>query len=243
MTDPDRPEPPGDASAGREANTLQTLDRGLQALAVIAQQEDGLSVAELANRLGVHRAITYRLVRTLESHGLVGRGAGGQFFLGAGLLGLAARFEPQLRSIARPMLRALAEETQAAAFLTVPQGEECVAVMVAEPERGVLHLGYRVGSRHRLIRGAAGIAILAGRPPRPDDPESVREARRLGFSVTRGELQRGAVGVASPVFGAPGRLRGFEASLGVVALDDLDIPRATAAVLARARELAATINA
>ena len=225
----------------KELNTLQTLDRGLQALAIISQQEDGLSVAELAARLDVHRAITYRLLNTLGAHGLVARGVNGHFFLGAGLLALASRFEPLLRSAARPLLRGLAQDTQAAAFLSLSEGEECVAIMVAEPEGGILHLAYRVGSRHPLTLGAAGIAILSGRPERPDEPQAVREARSCGFSVTRGELQRGAVGVASPVLGANGSRPGFEASLGVVALD-LDVARAAAAVLTYARTLANMIS-
>ncbi len=235
-------DPGQDTPPAREPNTLQTLDRGLQALTIISQKEDGLSVADLAARLDVHRAITYRLVKTLETHGLVGRGANGQLVLGAGLLTLASRFEPQLRSVARPLLHQLAQETRAVAFLSVPQGKECVAIMVAEPEGGVLHLAYRVGSRHPLTLGAAGIAILAGRPERPGEPDTVREVRSNGFSVTRGQLQRGAIGVASPVHGAGRRPLGFEASLGVVALDDLDVTHATAAVVTCARRLATSIR-
>ena len=226
----------------KHPNTLQTLDRGLHALAIISQQEDGISIADLAVRLGVHRAIGYRLITTLEAHGLIARNAAGQVYLGVGLLTLASRFEPQLRSLARPLLHRLAEGTRAAAFVSMPQGEDCVAIMVAEPEGGVLRVAYRVGSRHPLTLGAAGIAILAGRPERPGEPDAVREARSNGFSVTRSELQRGAVGVASPVHGVTQASLGFEASLGVVALDGLDIAHATASVVACARELAASIS-
>lgn len=226
--------------AAKHPNTLQTLDRGLHALAIISQQEDGISIADLAVRLGVHRAIGYRLITTLETNGLVARNADGQVYLGVGLLTLASRFEPQLRSLARPLLHRLTEDTRAAAFVSVPQGEDCVAIMVAEPEGGVLRIAYRVGSRHPLTLGAAGIAILAGRPERPGELDAVREARRNGFSVTRSQLQRGAIGVASPVHGVSQASLGFEASLGVVALEGLDIARATAAVIACARELAAS---
>ena len=227
----------------KHPNTLQTLDRGLHALAIISQQEDGISIADLAIRLGVHRAIGYRLITTLETHGLIARNTDGQVYLGVGLLTLASRFEPQLRSLARPLLHRLAEDTRAAAFVSVPQGEECVAIMVAEPEGGVLRIAYRVGSRHLLTLGAAGIAILAGRPERPREPDAVREARRNGFSVTCSHLQRGAIGVASPVQGVNQASLGFEASLGVVALEGLDVAHATAAVVACARELAASISA
>jgi len=226
----------------KHPNTLQTLDRGLHALAIISQQEDGISIADLAVRLAVHRAIGYRLVTTLEAHGLVTRTGNGQLYLGVGLLTLASRFEPQLRSLARPLLHQLAQDTRAAAFISVPEGEECVAIMVAEPEEGVLRMAYRVGSRHSLTLGAAGIAILAGRPERPGEPDAAREARSAGFSVTRSQLQRGAIGVASPLHGVSQASLGFEASLGVVALEGLDIAQATTAVVACARKLATLIS-
>jgi len=224
-------------SNAKPGNTLQTLDRGLQALTMIAQHESGLSVAELSKRLGVHRAIGYRLATTLESHGFIARRADGQLHLGAGLLALTSRFEPQLRSAARPLLEQLAQETRAAAFMSVAQGDTCVAILVAEPEGGLLRLAYRVGSRHPLTLGAAGIAILAGRPEGSDDAEAVQEARRAGYSMTRNQLQRGAVGVASPLHGTRAVPLGFEASIGVVALDDLDVERAAHAVVVCARRI------
>lgn len=231
--------PRAGATAERPGNTLQTLDRGLQALTIISGQPEGISVAGLAARLEVHRAIVYRLATTLELHGLIARDAAGQLHLGTGLLTLASRFEPQLRARAQPLLQELARQSGAAAFLSVAQGEECVAVAVAEPEGRLLHIAYRVGSRHPLSRGAAGIAILAGRPERAEDTDAILEARWSGVSITRSELQRGAVGVASSVEG----MAGLEASVGVVALDDLDIDMAKALVTASARHLRQLIAA
>ncbi|WP_111415527.1 IclR family transcriptional regulator [Billgrantia lactosivorans] len=223
------------------ATTLQTLDRGLRALELVAEHADGISVAELAEQLEVHRAIAYRIVTTLEQHGLVARSAEGALRLGAGISLLASRFEPQLRAAAQPLLQALAKATRATAFVSVAQGEECVVLLVAEPDEGLLRVGYRVGSRHPLTLGAAGIAILAGRAPRDDDSEAVRRARADGYSLTRGQLQRGAVGVASPV--TTPRLRpGVEACVGVVAMDDLDTERAIREVKAHARRLAELIG-
>lgn len=228
-------------AATKLTNTLQTLDRGLQALAIVSQHERGISIAELAAALEVDRAIAYRLVTTLESRGLIARADRGRVRLGAGLLILASRFEPHLRTLAAPLLRDLAETTRAAAFLSVATGEECVAILVTEPEATLLRVAYRVGSRHPLTRGAAGIAILAGRPFSPEDSEAVRLARRDGYSVTRGELQRGAVGVASPVH-SPGRAScGLEASIGVVAFEDLDVSGVKSLVIEGARRLAAAL--
>src|SRR5690554_531821 len=219
------------------STTLQTLDRGLNALSIIAEQADGLSVAELATRLEVHRAIAYRIVTTLERHDLVNRSLDGQLRLGAAISLLASRFEPQLRALAQPRLKALAAATRATAFLSVAQGEEAVVILVAEPDDGLLRVGYRIGSRHPLSLGAAGIAILAGRPTETGEAEAVTRARREGYSLTRGQLQRGAVGVASPIPADP-RRSGVEACVGVVAMDDLDSTTAIAEVMAAARALA-----
>jgi DNA-binding IclR family transcriptional regulator len=46
----------------------------------------------------------------------------------------------------------------------------------------------------------------------------VRQARRRGYAVTRGELQAGAVGIAAPVV-VDGRA---EASVGAVSFTDFD---------------------
>ncbi|MBZ9566624.1 IclR family transcriptional regulator [Modicisalibacter tunisiensis] len=215
---------------------LQTLDRGLHALRIIARHPGGLSIAELAEALGINRAIVYRIVATLEANALAYRREDGAICLGGGILGLAAQFEPQLRSVAEPLLRRLARETNATAYLSAAQGDECVALMVAEPEEALLRVGYRVGSRHPLTIGAAGIAILSARPESESDSDAVRDARRQGYSITRGQLQRGAVGVACPLCD-PASRPGFEGSVGVVALDDLNADAAASAVQACVKRL------
>jgi DNA-binding IclR family transcriptional regulator len=225
-------------------STLQTLDRGLSALEIVSQSPQGITVANLAKELGVHRAICYRLVITLESHLLLSRhGGDGLVRLGAGVAVLASRFDAALGRDVQPLLHKLANATRGTAFLSAAEGDEGVAIMVAEPENAVPTVGYRVGARHPLSKGAAGIAILAARPEGPEDPEPVQRARRDGYSVTRGQLEEGAVGVASgvrvsdPRFGWP-----VERSIGVVALNGLDVEVVASAVLSAARELAQLIQ-
>ncbi|MCB2070686.1 MAG: helix-turn-helix domain-containing protein, partial [Ottowia sp.] len=123
-----------------KTNTLQTLDRGLQALDVICQLAQGITVAELAAALQVNRAIAYRLVNTLELHGLVARAAGGRIVAGAGVARLGAGFAAQFRARAQPVLARLAAGARATAFLVVAQADECTAVEVCEPQ----HVDIRV---------------------------------------------------------------------------------------------------
>jgi DNA-binding IclR family transcriptional regulator len=211
------------------AETSQTLDRGLRVLELLADTPGGQSITELAAAVGVNRTVIYRLVTTLEHHNLARRDGSGRVHIGMGALSLARGVQPMLRDAAVPTLRALAEDVGATAHLTVAEAGEALAVAVVEPTWTDYHVGYRVGARHPLERGAAGKAILLGRAlaagDRPGRPE---------FVATHGELQPGAFGVAAPVLGSSG----IEASVGVVALQALDAAQIGPRVTAAARDIA-----
>ncbi|WP_308012030.1 IclR family transcriptional regulator [Actinacidiphila acidipaludis] len=149
------------------AETSQTLDRGLRVLKLLADTDHGLTVTELAAKLGVNRTVVYRLLATLEQHSLVRRDVGGRARVGLGVLGLAHQVHPLLREAALPALRSLAEDIGATAHLTLVDGTEALAVAVVEPTWTDYHVAYRTGFRHPLDRGAAGRAILAGRGMQP----------------------------------------------------------------------------
>ena len=208
-------------ATGRAGETAQTLDRGLRLLHLVADAPGGLTVTEAAARLGVGRAVVYRLVGALTEHGMVRRDLAGRLRLGAGVLHLARRAQPLLAEGALPALRRLAEQAGATAHLTVVEGGEAVAIAVVEPSWTSFHVAYRTGYRHPLDRGAAGQAILAGRTGQTDPV------------ATSGELQPGAYGVAAPVLGVPG----LEASVGVVALAPLAVDGVGEQVRAAARAI------
>lgn len=209
------------------AETSQTLDRGLRVLDVLASSSDGLTVTELAGRLEVNRTVVYRLVSTLEQHALVRRDPRGRLHVGLGVLRLASAVQPVVRDLAVPVLRDLAEAVGCTAHLTVADGDEALALAVVEPSWTDFHVGYRVGSRHPLDRGAAGRAILLGREP-----------QGAAYSITTGELQPGARGLAAPVLG----VEGLAASVGIVTLADIDVDEIAPQVLAAAAEVASRLS-
>ncbi len=211
---------------GLVAETSQTFDRGLRLLEIIAESRGGLTVGEAAETLGINRTIVYRLLATLEEHGLVRRADGTRYSVGFGVLALAGNIHPSLRHVAHPVLRSLAEKVGATAHLTIVDGAEALAVAVVEPTRTEYHVAYRAGTRHQLEHGAAGRAILSVRCGQP------------ALAASTGELQTGAHGVAAPVIGVPG----VEASVGVVALGDLDDAAAGPQVSDAAKELARRLS-
>jgi len=204
-----------------------TLDRGLALLQAVADADgDAITISELATAIGASRAAVYRLLVPLAARGLVWRD-GSRVRLGIGLLRLAGQVVPQLREAARPVLRDLAETTGATAHLSIAEGDLVEPVVTVEPSWTDFHVSYRVGARHPIDVGAAGKAL------------ALRRGGREWIAVT-GEPQRGTSGIAAPVRGVPG----LRASVGVVALGQLDTeavgPRVVAAAAAVADALRST---
>ncbi|MCP2243999.1 IclR family transcriptional regulator [Lentzea aerocolonigenes] len=218
--------------------TSQTLDRGLTVLALLANNSDGLTAAELADELSTARAVVYRLLRTLEAHRLIGR-IDTRYVLGIGIAELASKLRPQLQATVLPILRRLSEETNSTTLLSIADGDQALILLTEEPTRSLFHLALRQGARHPLDVGADGVAILAGRPPAGDDSDDVKLARRRGYALTTGALQSGAIGVAAPIRSSDWAT----ASIGVVQLGvEVSDSRIPELVTAAAAEAAARLS-
>ncbi len=176
----------------------QTLSRGLSALKYVADSS-GATVQQVADALDVQRTVAYRLLCTLVEHQLVSRNDSKVYRAAAGLAVLGNAFEAGVRLTSRPILQALAEELRSSVALLVAEGEEAVAVLVIVPSDVSYVLSFREGSRHPIDRGAAGIAILAGQPPRAGERPEVSEARLRGWAHSFGEVEPNTHGLAVPV--------------------------------------------
>jgi DNA-binding IclR family transcriptional regulator len=189
--------PSNDQKAATPAGA-QTLARGLTALQLICDTSGGLTIQEVAEQLDVHRTVAARLLATLGQFHLVARHEG-RYRPGAGLPALGASFDNNLREVCIPILRKLADNTLATASLLVAEGEEQVAIAVIVPFGVSYHLSFREGSRYPLDRGSAGLALLSGAPPQPDERAAIAEARERGWVLTHGEVEPNAYGLAVPV--------------------------------------------
>ncbi|MFL6053917.1 MAG: IclR family transcriptional regulator [Actinoallomurus sp.] len=217
------------------ATGSKTIDTGLRLLEILREHPDGLTISELARAADVHRNAVARHLTALRNHRLVSR-TGTRFMLGLGIVELGAAVQHRLRAAADGALQSLANDCRATAFISVlDTEEEVVALAVAEPRGSNIHVAYRTGNRHAVHRGAPGIAILAGRPPRADERPAVREARRAGYAVTAGELQPGAWGLAAPILP---KGRPAQASVGVVTMGAQEESAVASRVLAAATEIA-----
>ncbi|AZS46479.1 IclR family transcriptional regulator [Microbacterium maritypicum] len=184
----------------------QTLSRGIRILEVLADARGPLTIDEIASRLGVHRSIAYRLLRTLEDHGLVSRDASGAVSLGARMAALAAGVAHDLQAEALPELTAIANELGMTCFLAVLDGEECITLASVEPRHAVASVAQRPGARHPVTVGAPGKAILAQLPEHewpeaaPSSlPADVEATRSRGYATSHDEVIPTVQSVAVPL--------------------------------------------
>ena len=185
----------------------QTLARGLRALDVLAEADGPISIAELAERLGVHRSNAYRLLRTLEEHRYVVRDELGLIRLGPRLAALARGVSPALQSAALPVLTELANEFGMTAFVAVLDLDDVVTLVSIEPSRAHPAVAQRPGARHPIGQGAPGHAIEAALSPH----ERLRllggaelgalaaETRERGYAISHDEVVPGLTSVAVPI--------------------------------------------
>lgn len=211
----------------------QTLDRGLRALTLVCRGPEPMSVAEIARELGLHRSITYRLVRTLEHHQLVQRGPSGRYAAGPGLALLTGNLPPGLHE----HLQALADRTGMTAFVVVAQQQDAVTAQTVEPRGTLAHVSYRPGGRHPLTRGAPGLAVLAGRPAQQGERSEVAAARARGWARSQGEVIPGYRSIAAPV-PAPGEP--CRMAVAVVFVGDADEDSVAAEVVRTAAAVGAS---
>ena len=203
-----------------QATGTQAIDRAAELLVRIVESGTPLGVGELAERSGLPKSTTSRLVGALERQGLLQReGQRGRFRPGPVLLRFAHRADASLVELAEPSLARLAEESGETVNLGVPTGTG-VEHLAQRDSRHYVGVGNWVGRRVPLHATANGKVFLAwGAVPIPAElerltPKTLTDraalqqdlalARTRAYATTTDELEDGLSALAAPVFGDGG---------------------------------------
>jgi len=205
---------------------IQSIDRAVELLGAIAEAPEAETAPALADRCGLNRSTAWRILATLEHHGLVDRDPGsGRYCLGLAVLELAAAagHEPLVR-LAHPVLRRLADTSGETVNLAVAQRLELVYADQVQARHVMAPnwLGHAV-PLHATSTGKAFLAALpaAEREALPRAPLerftattiTARDAlraelaavREQGYAISRGELEPALWGVSAAACDASGR--------------------------------------
>lgn len=199
-------------------NGTQTLERALDIVFALAEAETTLTVSEIAEKVAIPESTAYRLLKTLETNGIIERKLVGQIGLGMRILDLARslyqQIDRELFLIARPIMEKLTELTNETTLLCVRTGTQAICVQHVETRR-MIRFSIDNGKVLPMHRGASGKVILAFEHQRvvdqilrtidgPREQEQLvielESIRKLGYSLTLGEVDHDVFGLAVPVY-------------------------------------------
>jgi IclR family transcriptional regulator, acetate operon repressor len=186
-----------------EATGTQAIDRAAQLLVRVVESARAPSIGELAEREGLPKSTTSRLVAALERQGLVQRlGDRGRLRPGPVLLRYASRDGAgTLVELAGPSLRRLAEASGETINLAVP-GPGGVEHLAQEDTEHLVGVTDWVGRRVPFELAANGKCFLAYAGQ--DSSAELQQIRARGYATSVDELEVGLSALAAPVFGPGG---------------------------------------
>ena len=214
------------------ATTLQTVERALAFLELVAVSGGELTVRDVAGRLGVNLTTCYHLYNTLVAHGYVERNPDLTLRVGqqAAVLydGYRRAFSGQRRM--QEFVANLATETTETAWLSTLTGDAVVLTAYAEGPQAVRATGLYVGLTGLEHVRSSGRAVLAHldderREPilrkslsgiAPAQHPAIRAAlerdlaviRERGWALDDETYIAGIVGLAAPFFSPDGAVLG-----------------------------------
>jgi DNA-binding IclR family transcriptional regulator len=185
-----------------ETTGTQAIDRAAQLLVRVVESARPPSIGELAERAGLPKSTTSRLVSALERQGLVQRlGDRGRLTAGPVLLRYANRdASSTLVELAAPSLRRLADASGETINLAVP-GSDGVEHLAQEDTAHFVGVTDWVGRKVPFEHAANGKCFLAYATPAPKE---LQQVRARGFATSIDELEVGLTALAAPVFGPQG---------------------------------------
>ncbi|MCK6450028.1 MAG: IclR family transcriptional regulator [Alphaproteobacteria bacterium] len=222
----------GEEGEDRQRGGVQSLGRAFAILEEVARNRDGIALADLSKRVGLHNSTTFHLVKTMVTLGYIRRmRESKRYRVGRPLFALAAGAldEIEMVSLATPILEDLSRETGESGHLAVRMGD-AVVVIARTAGPGAFQLVDRVGVVRPAHCTALGKVILAALRPEQLDrflgrvelkaytpntivergplKQQIEDIRRSGIGFDDGEFDPEVRCVAVPVRDFTGQVIG-----------------------------------
>ncbi len=210
-----------------DTSTVQTItavERTAEVLKAFARADtQTLGVTEVAQELGISKAVVHRILNSLRATGFIEfDSASRRYLLGPTALdvGLAFLRHVDVRDLARPVLKELSQQTDETATLSIRSDWQRIYIDQVTPERE-LKMTVALGRSFPLYAGSSSKALLAFLPQHEIDEYLERtelrpltdrtitdvdllhselvEVRARGYATSLGERQSGAGSVAAPI--------------------------------------------
>jgi DNA-binding IclR family transcriptional regulator len=203
---------------------LNSLDRAVAVLEMLGESESALSLADVCQRLQLHKSTAHRSLMVLERSALIERTPENRYRLGLKLYELGNRAVEQvdLRTRVHPHFRRLAAQVGETVHLSVLQKTSIVYLDKVEPNRRVC-ASSKTGASNPVYCTSMGKAMLAFQPPEAIEQiiskitfvrythktltsgeallKALDRVRRRGYAIDDQEIEIGVRCVGAPIFG------------------------------------------
>lgn len=257
-----------DDAEERARGGVQSLGRAFAILEEIARHREGIGLADLSKRVGLHNSTTFHLAKTMVSLGYIRQERDTKRYrVGRPLFALAASAldEIEMVNLATPILEDLSRESGESGHFAVRMGDS-VVVIARTSGTGAFQLTDRVGVVRPAHCTALGKIILASLRPdqlkrflervelKPSTGKSITdpavllreiaEIRRSAIAIDDGEFNPEVRCVAVPVFNFTGDVIGALGISGPVWRMTDDVVKSRARLVqAAAKRLSAEFGA
>ena len=202
---------------------LHSLDRAVAVLEMLGESDTALSLAEVCQRLRLHKSTAHRSLMVLERSALIERTAENRYRLGLKLYELGNRAVEQvdLRTRVHPFFRRLAAQVGETVHLSVLQKTSIVYLDKVEPNRRVC-VSSKTGTSNPVYCTSMGKAMLAFQPPEVIEQiiakirfvrytsktitsreallKALERVRRRGYAIDDQEIEVGVRCIGAPIF-------------------------------------------
>ena len=204
---------------------VQSVDRALTILSLLARLGEA-GVTEIAGELGVHKSTAFRLVATLEQHGMVEQNEDrGKYRLGVGVLRLAGATTARLDVVqeARPICRQLAAASGETVNIAVLSDRSALYLDQVAGQSALQshnwvgqHIPLHATSNGKVLLSELSADEVDNRLPRLPSytaetvtararlRRDLAEVREQGYAVAVDELEIGLTAIAAPIRTAHG---------------------------------------
>jgi len=168
-------------SSDAAPGSVQTLDRALKIIELLALHGEGFGVTEIGQRVGLHKSTVHRLLSHLVSQGYIEKDpARPVYTLGLKFIELASLRlnQVELKTEAGPFLRQLAGRLDLAVHLAILADTDAVYIEKIEPQAH-LRMYSQIGKRIPVSCSALGKCLVSDL-----DPAALEAvARRLTYQA------------------------------------------------------------
>ena len=211
-----------------QKNCVPNLGKACEVLQIVVAHPEGISLADISERLDIPRTTAFRILNTLCIHNFLQK-KNTHYESGFELLrlGLISTSNLKIRDIARPYLKALAHQSKETAHLALLSGTKVMILDVCESPQPI-RAASRAGFLAELHSSATGKVFLAAMTPeelKELKPQlslisltrnthttwesleaNLEQVRQLGYAIDEEEYYEGVRCMAMPVRGSEGKV-------------------------------------